>query len=456
MPHKFSETCHNAKRCLHFVKTPLSWDDGGIGKHLLAMAIYGVVFFGILMLLETGIGKRLWYRLKCNPIVIWPTNRYWDVDVENERSRIAQLSMKEKRYGGDLVTLDNLSKAYTVPCYCRRASPLAVAGLTVGIPRGECFGLLGVNGSGKTTTFKILTSELLPTFGTAYIAGHCVTKESKKVHRNIGYCSQFNAMLDYLTCKETLEMYARIAGIRQDSIRIEVDRLLQLLLMQDCSNKTVDTLSGGNSRKLNAAVAVIGDPSVILLDEPTTGLDPLARRQTWTLLAEYSMAGRTIVLTSHSMEECDALCTRLAIMVDGAFVCLGTPQYLKNKFSNSYCLKFKAYNEDPDTINNLKLFIAVKFPRCSLVDEHERHFTYNIPYECISWSKIFNNLEKAKSKKIIEDYSVSQTGLEDIYFNIARRSSEAINKSISTSTLDNLTMDSTESTQIDVINEDDA
>ena len=113
--------------------------------------------------------------------MIWPTNRYWDADVENERSRIAQLSMKEKRYGGDLVTLDELAKAYTVPCYCRRASPLAVAGITVGIPRGECFGLLGVNGSGKTTTFKILTAELLPTFGTAYIAGHCVTKESKKV-----------------------------------------------------------------------------------------------------------------------------------------------------------------------------------------------------------------------------------------------------------------------------------
>ena len=160
------------------------------------------------------------------------------------------------------------------------------------------------------------------------------------------------------------------------------------------------------------------------------------------------------------MEECDALCTRLAIMVDGAFVCLGTPQYLKNKFSNSYSLKFKAYNEDPDTINNLKLFIAVKFPRCFLVDEHQRHVTYNIPYECINWSKLFNNLEKAKSKKIIEDYSICQTGLDDIYVNIAlepraRRSSEAINKS-STSTLDNSTIDSTESIQIYVINEDDA
>ena len=130
--------------------------------------------------------------------MIWPTNRYWDVDVENERSRIAQLSMKEKRYGGDLVTLDKLAKAYTVPCYCRRTSPLAVAGLTVGIPRGECFGLLGVNGSGKTTTFKILTAELLPTFGTAYIAGHCVTKESKKVYTPMGMCGYIDIHVSHV------------------------------------------------------------------------------------------------------------------------------------------------------------------------------------------------------------------------------------------------------------------
>ena len=159
-----------------------------------------------------------------------------------------------------------------------------------------------------------------------------LSENMRKVQRRMGYCPQFDALIDLLTGEETLFMYARLRGVVESLIPQLVDALIDLMNLRKHAKKPVYAYSGGNKRKLSAALALIGDPAIIFLDEPTTGMDPKARRHFWNAIAQFRDHGKPIILTSHSMEECEALCTRLAIMVNGKFKCLGSIQHLKSKF----------------------------------------------------------------------------------------------------------------------------
>jgi len=194
--------------------------------------------------------------------------------------------------------------------------------------------------------------------------------------------------------------------------------------------------SGGNKRKLSTAVALIGDPRIIFLDEPTTGMDPVARRQLWDTIELVRANGQAIVLTSHSMEECEALCTRLAVMVNGRFKCLGSAQHLKNKFGQGYTLIAKIHRSSPQhptstasssstnmaaDINPLKSFIHKSFPGAELKDYHQGMVHYHLPQSNdLTWAQIFGIMEEAKQRYSIEDYSVGQTTLEQVFLNFAR------------------------------------
>jgi ATP-binding cassette subfamily A (ABC1) protein 3 len=154
----------------------------------------------------------------------------------------------------------------------------------------------------------------------------------RQAQRRMGYCPQFDALIDLLTGEETLYMFARLRGVQEYIIPRIVNALIELMNLKKHAQKPVYAYSGGNKRKLSAAVSLIGDPAIVLLDEPTTGMDPKARRHFWNAIAQFRDHGKPIILTSHSMEECEALCTRLAIMVNGKFKCLGSIQHLKSKF----------------------------------------------------------------------------------------------------------------------------
>jgi ATP-binding cassette, subfamily A (ABC1), member 3 len=217
----------------------------------------------------------------------------------------------------------------------------AVNQLSIAVNANECFGLLGINGAGKTTTFKMLIGDENISSGDAWVQGMSLRANRKKVHRQIGYCPQFDALIDDLTGRETLEFYCALRGVSCVNIGGVVKNLIADLNLTEHIDKLVKEYSGGNKRKLSTAVALVGDPSVIYLDEPTTGMDPGAKRHFWSVINKLRSQGRTIVLTSHSMEECEALCTRLAIMMHGKFQCLGSVQYLKSKFSADFMLKIK-------------------------------------------------------------------------------------------------------------------
>ncbi|KAI9989277.1 hypothetical protein PInf_019438 [Phytophthora infestans] len=259
-----------------------------------------------------------------------------DSDVAAEARRV-QESFNSFATNSEVVQIVELEKVYP-------NGKRAVKRLSFGLQQGECYGFLGVNGAGKTTTMKVLTGDLLPTSGTATINGFDICKERSKARDSIGYCPQFDALIDLLTVREHLELFGRFKGFDTTyRLKKEVDRLLNKLQIQRFADKLAGSLSGGNKRKLSLAIAMIGEPSVLVLDEPSTGVDPFSRRLLWNVILEASVKSRksTVMLTTHSMEECEALCSKAGIMVDGGLRCFGSIPHLKNRFGDGFLLECK-------------------------------------------------------------------------------------------------------------------
>ena len=222
----------------------------------------------------------------------------------------------------------------------------AVRGISLSLEYGECFGFLGVNGAGKTTTFKCLSKEILPTYGEIYIDNKDINKEFDKVRSLIGYCPQFDAIFESLTVYENLEFYGLIKGAKKDKIKDIVNALMDEMNLMPFKDKVSEKLSGGNKRKLSVAIAIICNPPIILLDEPSTGMDPEARRYMWGVIHRLSLNRKksTIIMTTHSMEEAETLCKRIGIMVDGQFKCLATSDEIKEKYGYGFEINLRINN----------------------------------------------------------------------------------------------------------------
>ena len=204
------------------------------------------------------------------------------------------------------------------------------------VKHSECFALLGVNGAGKTSTFRIMTGEYGPTQGKVHVGGVNVANNMAEARYKIGYCPQFDALSELLTGREHLELYARIKGIPKKFIPDFVEQKLREMELKQYEFIRAGTYSGGNKRKLSVAMACIGNPPVVFLDEPSAGMDPGARKNMWGVINEIKSKKTSIILTTHSMEEAEALCERIGIMVDGRFRCLGSSVHIKNKFGKGY------------------------------------------------------------------------------------------------------------------------
>uniref|UniRef100_A0A4W2DW59 ABC transporter domain-containing protein n=1 Tax=Bos indicus x Bos taurus TaxID=30522 RepID=A0A4W2DW59_BOBOX len=295
----------------------------------------------------------------------------------------------------------------------------AVRNISLLVPKYECFGLLGLNGAGKTTTFKMLTGEEITTSGVVLIDGINITENIRKIRSRIGYCPQSDPMLGHMTGREVLIMYARLRGVPEPDIGMYVETFLYSMHMETHADKLVCTYSGGNKGKLNTAIALMGKSSVVFLDEPSTGMDPVARRHMWDTVTGICNSGKAIVISSHSMEECEALCTRLAIMVKGKFKCLGSPRHLKNKFGNIYTLTAKInIGDNEDKLEQFKEFIETNFPG-NIDRDHHGIIGYYIPSKGICWGKVFHIMEEAKTLFNLVDYFISQITLEQIFLTFA-------------------------------------
>lgn len=220
----------------------------------------------------------------------------------------------------DAIKTTNLTKQYK--------DVLAVNNLNLTIAEGELFSLLGVNGAGKTTTIKMLSCLTAPTSGDATVLGESVTKNPSAVKASIGVSPQETAVAAGLTVRENLELICGIYGFSKQKSAEKVSSLSAMLSLEDVLNKKASKLSGGYARRLSIAMALISEPKVLFLDEPTLGLDVLARSELWDIIR--ALKGKvTIILTTHYMEEAEALSDRIAIMKDGKLLLCDTPDAIK-------------------------------------------------------------------------------------------------------------------------------
>ncbi|GAB9475521.1 Atp-binding protein [Globisporangium polare] len=275
-----------------------------------------------------------------------PVSADEDEDVAAERRHVESTPPT----GDDSVFIRNLHQQYDQP-----RGKVALKNLSLSISKGECFGYLGINGAGKSTTMKVLTGQLIPSYGFAMLGRYDLAYERNEARRLIGYCPQFDSLHDLLTVTEQLALYARLKGIPKAQVRTAVDQKIEQVGLTEYRDKLTRGLSGGNKRKVSTAIALIGSPPIVFLDEPSTGVDPSSRRKMWDVIASVcAQKDSSVVLTTHSMEECEALCTRVGIMVSGELKCLGSVEHLKQKFGHGFTVEIKLREAPASVVEKVK------------------------------------------------------------------------------------------------------
>ncbi|XP_066291529.1 cholesterol transporter ABCA5-like [Branchiostoma lanceolatum] len=333
------------------------------------------------------------------------------------------------------VVVQDLRKTFikdTAACDCRRRKKaekekVAVKQVSLAVQQGEVFGLLGPNGAGKTTTMDVITSELAPTKGRIVVGGYDVQSSLSSAFQAMGYCPQIDPLFPLTTLREHLELYGTIQGLNDEDLQSVVNYFIEALEIEEHQDKKSPKLSGGTKRKVSFLISLLGNPKIVLMDEPSTGMDPGAKRFLWnTISSAFNDSSRGAILTTHSMEEADALCSRVGIMINGQLRCLGSTQHLKTKYGSGYMLDVKVKedgnaNDLEERLDQLDTFVHELFPSAAEAELIGNRVTYNIPKENVnSLAAVFTALEEGKTNAGIEEYTFSQSTLEQVFLRFAR------------------------------------
>ncbi|KPA77107.1 putative ABC1 transporter [Leptomonas pyrrhocoris] len=386
------------------------WDMDQLGWSLVYMtAEFPALCIITLLVDHPAVGslcQRLRYRRGAAPII--PSDE--DSDVEDEREAVYEAE-SDVEDATDVVRVVNLQKKYS-------NGNVAVKGITFSIFPGEVFGLLGTNGAGKTTTISMLCQQFLPTGGSAYVCGYDIVTQRAAALQCIGYCPQFDGTLDLLTVEEQLQMYAGIRGIARWQWGALVDALCTLCELTTYRKTVTGELSGGNRRKLSVAMSLVGGPLVLFLDEPSAGMDPVARRGMWTAI-QRAAKHCSVVLTTHHLEEVEALADIVAIMVRGYIRCIGDKVHLKNKFGSAFEVSVRL--SSARHADGFVAFMKGEFPDAKMNEGDGRRFVYQLPRDR-GFGDIFEVFQTSKKDLHITDYSVSQTSIEQVFLRVTEAS----------------------------------
>jgi len=285
----------------------------------------------------------------------------------------------------------------------------AVNGISFEVKRGECLAILGPNGAGKTTTVEILEGLRKPDAGEIYYFGKVVKRIDDSIKERIGVQLQSSAFLEHLTVKETLDFFGGLY-----SKRLRSKELIRLLSLEEKVNARVKGLSGGQLQRLAVAVALINDPEIVYLDEPTTGMDPQARRMLWSTVEDLKKRGKTVILTTHYMEEAEYLADRVLIIDHGKVIAEGTVEELIRSIGEQSIIEFSLAGIETISIENLKKLL----PDIEALEEGRCMITTNKVEENLS--QLF---EKTKNTGIIiDDVIIRRPNLEDVFLKLTGRS----------------------------------
>jgi ABC-2 type transport system ATP-binding protein len=312
-----------------------------------------------------------------------------------------------------IITTHELRKSFR----SQRGTVDAVRGVSIEVARGEIFGFLGPNGAGKTTTLRMLTTLLPIDGGTAVVAGCDVARQQAEVRERIGYVSQLGGADDLATGRENLVLQGRLYGGDLPTVSARAEQLMGILDLADFADRKVKTYSGGQRRRLDVALGIIHEPEVLFLDEPSTGLDPQNRANLWDHVRALRDRGTTIFLTTHYLEEADALCDRLVIMDHGEIVVEGTPRDLKRQVAGeSVVLSLR--DEDGATARATALLGAQPYVR-ELSDEDD-HLRLYVEDGGTALPQILRLLDAESIG--VRSMSLSEPTLDDVFLRQTGRS----------------------------------
>ena len=317
-----------------------------------------------------------------------------------------------------VIVVERLQKSYKPKTRKQSLEVKAVDGISFEIERGEFFGLLGPNGAGKTTTIGILTTRVLPTGGRALVDGIDVQRDPVSVKRRIGVCPQANNLDRSLTGRENLLFHAEYFGIPRRIREQRAAELLDRFQLADRADEKPTVYSGGMAQRLKIARALMHDPAILFLDEPTTGLDPQARRAIWDLLGELNAKGQTIFLTTHYMDEADQLCERIAIMDKGRLLEMGTPATLKSGVPGGYLIELLVHST-----NGKVDALASALPALSGVVDVKVQDNLIRVYADKAEGLLANAMRVASDEGVaVTDAHVSEPSLENLFLHLTGRS----------------------------------
>ncbi|KAI5074522.1 hypothetical protein GOP47_0010483 [Adiantum capillus-veneris] len=314
------------------------------------------------------------------------------------------------------IVCDEIRKVY--PGRDGNPPKFAVKGLSLAIPRGECFGMLGPNGAGKTTSISMMTGLLAPTSGTIYIEGLDIQENVDKIYSCMGVCPQHDLLWETLTGREHLLFYGRLKNLKGAELSNAVDASLRSvnLFNGGVGDKRSGKYSGGMKRRLSVAISLIGDPKVVYMDEPSTGLDPASRSNLWDVVRE-AKRNRAIILTTHSMEEAEILCDRLGIFVDGELQCIGNSKELKSRYGGSYVFSIKTDQSEEGRVMDMVQRLSPNARRVYNLSGTQK---FEVPKLDVRIADIFRAVEHAKREFSIQAWGFADTTLEDVFIKVAR------------------------------------
>ena len=297
-----------------------------------------------------------------------------------------------------VIELNNITKEYN--------NQKVVDNLTLSIYEGEIFGFLGPNGAGKTTSINIMTGLIKATSGSVDIKNYDKT--------DMGICPQDIILWDYLTCYENLYTMGQMYDIPKKDLKNNIDKILKKLMLYDKKDKLVEELSGGMKRRMNIAMATIHNPKILILDEPSEGLDPQSRRILWDYINLQKSNGNTVILTTHLMDEADALSDRVAIIDSGRLLKLDTPLNLKSSIGSGDILEITIENNISETTNSLKELSYIKS-----IANTDNTITMNLLNASNKLPEIIKIIEANES--LLKNITIRQNTLEDVFIELTGR-----------------------------------
>ncbi|ORX92586.1 hypothetical protein K493DRAFT_316510 [Basidiobolus meristosporus CBS 931.73] len=319
------------------------------------------------------------------------------------------------------VRIVNLRKIYKNRIFKKsKLDKVAVRDLCLTLEEGKLLALLGQNGAGKSTTMNILSGLTPATSGDAWFYGYTRSDDIDIIRGMLGVCPQHDILFDDLTAAEHIELYACLKGVPRKEIPELIKSRLEAVRLWKVANKCSAAYSGGMKRRLSVVISTLGDPKIVFMDEPTTGMDPVNRRHVWSFIEQFK-ENRVIILTTHSMEEADVLGDRIAIMALGRLCALGNSTQLKNKFGTGYRISMVVRAEQNAQVRDV---VAKMVPGAKLEDDSAGSLIYQFPSQCMSYIPVFVRYleEDAKrlNERLVQAWGISQTTLEEVFLRLIR------------------------------------